>query len=236
MTNISPPSAPQEPVFNISEKWPLYLAGILIAVHVLVFHGQIAGLGAAERAAETWGVLKSADFPGQSGATKLVSLLGHGFLHGSWTHVLLNAAMLVPFGVVTIRGAKLLKVSKGRPARGNGAFLIIFFASVIIGGLGQLLYWSLSGETGLALGASGGVSGLFASAAWAMGGKPQLLKFGFGWLMINALIVGLGLFAGNLLSGGAGIAWAAHLAGFAGGAIFAPFLVRANSTNFKVTH
>lgn len=225
----------QEPIFNISEKLPIALGLVLIGVHVCVYYGGLIGLGFVERLAEAWGLLKSSDFPGQSRATKAVSLVAHGFLHGSWTHVLLNTAMMVPFGVVTIRGAKLLQASKGKAARGHGAFWIIFFAGVIIGGLGQLFYWGLSGETGMALGASGGVSALFAAAAWAMGGRAQLIKFGFGWLMINIIMVAAGHFMGNHMTAGAGIAWAAHLAGFLGGAICAPILVRASSTHFKLT-
>lgn len=224
MENNSSSAAYKEPIFNIKEKTPIVFGGVLILIYVLVFYGGSFGFGFVERFAEVWGVLKSADYPGQNQLTKASSLIGHGFLHGSWTHVLLNIGLLVAFGVVTIRGAKLKAAAAGRRPRGNSVFFLIFFAGVIIGGLGQLLYWNLANETGAALGASGGVSALFASMAWATGGPRQLLKFGFGWLIINILMI----FFGGLMTGGGGIAWAAHLAGFAAGAALAPLTVRSN--------
>ena len=212
----------KEPIFNIKEKSPIVLGALLLAIHVLVYYGGQFGFGMVERMAEYWALLKSADYGGQTTLSKATALIGHGFIHGSWTHVLLNVGMLIPFGVVTIRGARLRAASKGRRPNGNGAFLAIFLAGVIIGGLGQLGLWAFTKDTGLALGASGGVSALFASMAWAIGGPKQLAKFGFGWLVINILMI----FGGELLTGGGGVAWAAHLAGFAAGAILAPFLVR----------
>ena len=91
--------------------------------------------------------------------------------------------------------------------------------------------WNITNDSGAALGASGGVSALFATMAWAMGGPKQLLKFGFGWLVINILMI----FGGGLLTGGGGIAWAAHLAGFVAGAVLAPFLVRPNIVTGPIT-
>lgn len=221
-SHTTPPA--REPIFNIQEKLPIILGLLLIFIHVLVFYGGTFGLGAIEPFAEYWGLLKSADYSGQTALSKTTAIIGHGFLHGSWTHVLLNVGMMIPFGVVTIRGAKMMSASRGKRPAGNAAFLMIFFAGVVVGGLGQLALWGLTQDTGLALGASGGVSALFASMAWAIGGPKQLLKFGFGWLVINILMI----FGGGLLTGGGGVAWAAHLAGFVAGAVLAPLLVRPN--------
>ena len=228
-----PDGAPttREPIFNIREKAPIVLGVILLIIHVLVYYGGRFGMGEVERFAEIWALLKSADYGGQTTLTKASALIGHGFIHGSWTHVLLNVGMMVPFGVVTIRGAKLKAASKGKRASGTFAFLLIFLAGVIIGGAGQMGLWTVTNDTGLALGASGGVSALFASMAWAMGGPKQLLKFGFGWLVINILMI----FGGGLLTDGGGIAWAAHLAGFVAGAVLAPLLVRPNITAGAIT-
>ncbi len=231
MQNDSAKSQPREPIFNIKEKLPVMLGVMLLIIYVLVFYGEKVGLGFVERQAEYWALLKSHDYSGQTSLSKTTAIIGHGFIHGSWTHVLLNVGMMIPFGVVTIRGAKLMSASRGRRPSGNVAFLAIFFGGVIIGGLGQLGLWSLTNESGAALGASGGVSALFASMAWAIGGPKQLLKFGFGWLIINILMI----FGGDLLTGGGGVAWAAHLAGFAAGAILAPFLVRPNISAGSIT-
>jgi len=211
MQNDSAQSQPREPIFNIKEKLPVMLGVLLLIIYVLVFYGDRVGLGFIEREAEYWALLKSHDYSGQTALSKATAIIGHGFIHGSWTHVLLNVGMR-------------------RPA-GDLAFLMIFFGGVIIGGLGQLGLWSFTNESGAALGASGGVSALFASMAWAIGGPKQLLKFGFGWLVINLLMI----FGGGLLTGGGGVAWAAHLAGFMAGAILAPFLVRPNINAGSIT-
>jgi membrane associated rhomboid family serine protease len=235
MENLTTPpeSAPttREPIFNIREKAPIVLGILLLIIHVLVFYGGRFGMGGVERFAEVWALLKSANYGGQTTLSKATALIGHGFIHGSWTHVLLNVGMMIPFGVVTIRGAKLKAASKGKRSSGNLAFLFIFLAGVIIGGAGQFGLWTFTNESGLALGASGGVSALFASMAWAMGGPKQLLKFGFGWLVINILMI----FGGGLLTGGGGVAWAAHLAGFVAGAVLAPLLVRPNINAGAIT-
>ena len=230
MNNDRTAVAAKEPMFNIKEKAPIVLGVLLILIHVAIYYGGKIGLGFIEQWAGYWALLKSPDLMTGSELPMFTALLGHGFLHGSWTHVLLNVGMMVPFGVVTIRAAKLLATSKGRAPRGNGVFFLIFFAGVIVGGLGQLLYWIVTKDSGMALGASGGVSALFASAAWAMGGKKQLIKFGFGWLIINVLM----FFFGHLLTGGGGVAWASHLAGFVAGGVLAPFFLRPSSANMKL--
>jgi len=231
MSNNNAASSPHEPIFNIKEKAPVVLGLVLFAVHILIFYGGKVGLGFIDSQAYYWALLKSADFSGQTALSKATTLIGHGFLHGNWTHLLLNVGLMIPFGVVTIRGAKLMATSRGKTPTGNLVFLIIFFAGVIIGGLGQLALWQLTADSGTALGASGGVSALFASMAWAIGGPKQLVKFGFGWVVINILMI----FGGGLLTDGGGVAWAAHLAGFAAGAILAPLLIRPNISAGSIT-
>lgn len=216
----------REPIFNIKEPLPVYLAGVFIVIHIAVFYGPAF----IERFASVWLLLKSLNIPGQNGLGLVSSLFGHGFLHGSWTHLLMNVGMLIIFGVVTIQGIKLHATTRGRRTNGVIEFFAIFLFAVIIGGLAQWFQWSVMDMRGSALGASGGVSGLFASAAWAMGGKKKMVQFGLGWLVINVVLI----FAGELLTGGGGIAWASHLAGYAAGAILAPFMVRPNSTGFSI--
>lgn len=216
----------KEPMFNIAERAPVWLAGIFIAVQAFV---AFAPNGLVNALASP-GVLLPWGQGGRSASEQLISLFGHGFLHSGWTHALVNAGMTVAFGVITIRGIKLRALSRGRPSSGEGQFLLIFIIGVIAGGLAQWAQWAFVGATqAAAVGASGGGSALFATAAWAMGGRSQLLRFGFGWVFINMIFV---IFEETL---GIRMAWAAHLGGYAAGAILAPLFVRANSTGFDVT-
>jgi len=220
----------KEPMFNIAEPAPLWLAGVFLCIHAftLIIPSSI------EHFIAYYGILRPLNTLGVTGLSHGVGLWAHGFLHGSWTHVLVNSAMSIAFGVVTIRGIKLRQTTKGRAPKATLKFLCVFLMGVIGGGLAQWLWWTISGGSGHpvgtgALGASGGASALFATAAWAMGGRPQLLKFGLGWTLINIVFVVIGP------SLGMNIAWAAHLGGYLAGAIVAPVWVLAKSTKFSVT-
>lgn len=213
----------REPMFNISEKVPVWLAGLLIAIHIIAHYGPIV----ISNPLADWGVLLPLG-AGQPDALKsAVRLIGHGFLHGSWGHVLMNSGMIVIFGVITMRGARAMRFSKGRTKGVSLDFLQVFLIGVIGGGLAQLLWWKISGGLDTAaLGASGGASALFATTAWALGGKERLIGFGMGWALINAVMV----FAGPVL--GMNLAWAAHMGGYVAGAALAPILIKANSSSF----
>lgn len=217
----------REPMFNFMEKAPAYLAGIFIAIQAIrmVLPGQFFGF------LEKFGVLRPLGSPGTDGISHVISLIGHGFLHGGWGHVIMNSGMTIVFGIAAIRGAKLLAASKGKAASASRDFLMIFFAGVIIGGLFQWGWWAATNAqltmTG-AVGASGGASALFAAGAWAIGGRDKMIQFGFGWAVINAVMVLLENFIGI------GIAWPAHLGGYVAGMIFGPWLVKANSTKLSM--
>ena len=220
----------KEPMFNIAERAPVWLAGILIVIYAAILYLP----NILTSAAVNFMILKPLGTFGRSNFDQAFSLLGHGFLHGSWSHVLMNSAMMIVFGVATIRGAKLLAASQGMPAKGEAKFLLVFLIGIIAGGLAQWLYWSVinivqSGANVGALGASGGASALFATAAWAIGGKDKLIAFGIGWMFINLIIV----LAESII--GISIAWAAHLGGYIGGALIAPFWIRANSAGLSFT-
>ena len=215
-------------MFNISEQAPLWLAGVFLGIHGLI---QIIPIS-VENILAYYGVLRPLDVP-VSTLSKSTSLVLHGFLHGDWGHVLMNAFMSIAFGVVTIKGIKLLQTSKGKATKSTLKFLIIFLIGVVGGGIAQWLWWSLpisNHPLGAgALGASGGASALFATAAWALGGRAKLLSFGLAWTVINLVLYATQSYTGL------NIAWAAHLGGYLTGALIAPIWVRANSTNFKVT-
>lgn len=211
----------REPFFNFSEPVPVIFSGILIAIFVLEwilpgFSQTLFRIGAlwAEGGVVT---IDRGGFPYWG------SLIMHGFIHGDFMHVLVNALMICVFGILICRVA-------GSRMKGGVKFLAIFFIGVLVGGLTQWFYWSLFGLTGAAVGASGGASALLAGAAWVLGGRRQMLAWGLGWLVINILMM-IFNFAGTGLQ----IAWAAHLGGYLGGMLLAPVLLPPSSTAFRVT-
>ncbi|MEE9348061.1 MAG: rhomboid family intramembrane serine protease [Robiginitomaculum sp.] len=216
--------AARQPIFNFTEPAPVWLGAVLIAAHALMqFAPQELGnsfYNLAVLAARDGNVLL-----GRGGVGSFGSLALHGLLHADWGHVLINSAMIAVFGVLVCRAAR---GSGGATWRANGRFLTIFVLSIIAGGLAQWLWWALSHGTGQAVGASGGASGLFAAAAWVLGGKERVLKYGLGWIAVNILMA-----AGGFM--GSQIAWAAHLGGYLGGALLALVFLRPNSTNFVIT-
>ena len=218
---------PREPMFNFTEKAPAYLAGVFIAIHALLMVVPRPLLGTLDK----FGVLRPLGSLGTDGLSHFISLVGHGFLHGSWGHVIMNAGMTIVFGIAAIRGAKLLSASRGKAATASRDFLLIFFAGVIIGGLFQWGWWAATNAqltaTG-AVGASGGASAFFAAGAWAIGGREKMIQFGFGWAVINAVMVLLENYIGI------GIAWPAHIGGYVAGMILGPQLVKANSTKLSM--
>ena len=177
-----------EPMFNISERAPLWLAGVFLIIHAFL---QIIP-NTLEHYIAYYGVLRPLNVP-VSTVSKTVSVVLHGFLHGDWAHVIINCFMCIAFGVVTIKGIKLQQTSRGKAAKATSKFLMIFLFGVIGGALAQWLWWSLPVShhplgTG-ALGASGGASALFATAAWALGGRSKLLSFGLAWTVINLSLI-----------------------------------------------
>jgi membrane associated rhomboid family serine protease len=139
------------------------------------------------------------------------------FLHGSWAHAMMNAAFALAFSTPLARffGPKI-----------EGALL--FFGFYVLAGVISNLGYAAAHPHGHALivGASGAVSGLMGASARLIGGHGRVgpmfsravLGMGGGWIAINLLIA---LVGGSFLpgTGGAGVAWEAHLAGFAAGVL-----------------
>ncbi|HEY8571463.1 rhomboid family intramembrane serine protease [Phenylobacterium sp.] len=148
------------------------------------------------------------------------------FLHGNWTHALFNAAFLLAFGTPV---ARML----GLGLRGALAFLGFY---VLTGVLANLAFAAVHWGSEIAVvGASGAVSALMAAAARVMAGRGRLgpvfarfvLTMGAAWVLVNALIAVVLAQLGNEIlpgTGGAGVAWEAHIAGFVLGALLiSPF-------------
>jgi membrane associated rhomboid family serine protease len=161
---------------------------------------------------------------------KLGTLLTYAFLHGSWTHVILNCVWIVAFGPPLAR-------------RFGAARFFLFFAATAI--CGALLHWAtaMMDFTPL-IGASAAASGFMAGAARfmfqpgaplgprgmqrgplrpaglveALSDRRVLIFIGI-WLATNVLF---GAGAKALGASDAPVAWIAHIGGFVGGLILFP--------------
>ncbi len=211
-----------EPFFNIPEKAPLWLGGLLILIHVVFSVGP----DMVRVFVNYWALLIPVGIEGAPWLRQITSLPGHGFLHGSWSHVLVNVGMLVAFGVISLRGIKAM-----RPfGRHNLIFMMIFLAGVVGGGLLQWAWWMVvDAQSVSALGASGGASALFATTGYAMGGRAKMLQFLMGYAVLNAVVV----LATPIT--GVNISWAGHMGGYFAGMILAPFWVQPSSSGFSIT-
>ncbi len=139
----------------------------------------------------------------------LLAGLGHAALHLDWMHVLVNTAMLLALGAPVARRL------------GINRFLVLFAGAVLAGAALFLLFRLPDGP--LAVGASGGVSGVIAAAllqmsdpraTWPALFSAQFLKTSAAFLIANAA---LAFFGPSLF--GAGIAWDAHIGGYIAGAL-----------------
>ncbi|PHR55419.1 MAG: hypothetical protein COA43_15440 [Robiginitomaculum sp.] len=214
---------PREPMFNIEDPAPFVLAAIL----VLCYLGFVlAGTSFQDFAREAGSLFASEGrvLFSQRPLGSISTLVTHVLLHADWSHVLINAVFICIFGILTIRGVKNKHKSIfGFLRRGPVVFLAVFIIGAIGGGLLQWLYWGVFSLTGVAVGASTGGSALFATAAWAIGGRDRLMTFGL-------FVVGFDVI--NLLMGG-NVAWAAHLGGYLTGAALAILWVNPNSADMR---
>jgi membrane associated rhomboid family serine protease len=154
----------------------------------------------------------------------------YAFLHGSWTHPLLNALWLAVFGAPL--AARI----------GAGRFLLFFLATAGLAALAYLaVHW---GSLSPMIGASGAVSACTAAAARfafrvrggtaGFSGQPMglsqtfqdrnSLTFIIVWFAVNLAAGVMSPQAFGLNSGS--IAWEAHVGGFVAGLILLPVFVR----------
>lgn len=216
----------REPFFNIAEKLPLNICGVMIIVYLL----QILGPGGIQIILYSFFTLIPLQAEGVPVWRQVSGLIGHGFLHGAVAHLLMNCGMLIVFGVVTLRGIRAFSKQRQGAAFANIVFLTVFLIGIVAGALAQWLWWLISDPVSghLALGASAGVSALFATAGWAIGGRRQMMRYGMAFAVINLLIVLVGPFIDI------NMAWAAYLGGFLAGMLMAPYCVKPVSTGFSI--
>jgi membrane associated rhomboid family serine protease len=155
------------------------------------------------------------DYWGGSGAplwSIIISPVTYAFLHGNWTHLLMNGFMLAAFGsgLERVTGAK--------------KFIIFFFVTSVIALSLQFLLAPHS--TAVVIGASGGLSGLFGAVLLMFYRRGMMGHSKYGLWPIIIIWVVISIVFGLLGSpDGADVAWAAHLGGFfAGLALAKPML------------
>ncbi len=207
----APPQQPEEqrpahePAFNA--PWQA------VAVVVLIVGGYfVQTLFPADAVVEAY-----AFSPANLTAARWPTLITANFLHGNWAHAMMNGAFALAFSTPVAR------LFGPKPMGG----LLFFAFYVLTGVLGYLLYGLIHwGAQTLVVGASVAVSGLMGAAARLIGGggrpgpifSKAVLGLGGGWVAVNLIIA---LVGGSFLpgTGGAGVAWEAHLTGFAVGVL-----------------
>lgn len=138
------------------------------------------------------------------------------FLHGGWTHIILNGLMMMAFGA---------GVEKWM---GGKRFLAFFMLCNLFAALAQFVF--APGSTAPVIGASGGLSGLFAAVlvmmqmqgAIGQSGRYGILPFVVLWIIISVMFGMIGA-----PGGGGTVAWAAHIGGFLAGFLWLKPILRA---------
>lgn len=151
-----------------------------------------------------------------------IGLISSQFLHGGWAHALMNAAFVLAFGAPVARFL-------GPRSTGAVAFFLLYILCGVLACLGfAAFHW---GQDAPMVGASGAASGLMGAAARLIGGHGRVgplfsqpvTGMGGAWILVNVIMA----FTGGALipgAGDAGVAWEAHLTGFAAGVLLiAPF-------------
>jgi membrane associated rhomboid family serine protease len=179
-----------------------------VAASILALYALQSLAGAADGVALRFGFSPADLAAGRWGG--LVTAL---FVHAGWAHAILNAVAALAFGAPV---ARLLGTSAWRGL----AFFAFYLVCGVIGSLGFAVLHL--GSTAVLVGASGAVAGLMGAASRLVERAGRLAPFasrtvigmGVSWIVVNLL---LAVFGFTAVSGGAPIAWEAHLFGYAAG-------------------
>ncbi len=217
MTDTLPDETPsrRQPILNA----PLLV--IVVALVLILLHTAFEFAPPIEQMAiqydyalapqRFWAPAGSSDvYP--NAAAGLLTLLSSGLLHADWLHVLVNSMMLLALGTPVARAL-------GTNIAGAAYWMLLFVVSVLAG---SALYLALATvDSPYLIGASGGVSGLFAAAFLVdpNGGKLTLWSRPFVGMTIAFAIANAALVLVAPFMLGAGVSWEAHAGGYIGGAL-----------------
>ncbi|MEO9169469.1 MAG: rhomboid family intramembrane serine protease [Aestuariivirga sp.] len=221
--------------FRKSKPAPAVQLPLIVWVVVGLIIAIYGGLELAGPKAQTLAVYDFAFIPARFGpapfeqaiGAKWWSMLTYGFLHASWSHVLLNSLWLAIF-------------SKPVQAHfGNLRYLLILATGIIAGAVITLLvHW---GDPLILVGISAGVSALLAASIPLFYGRGRVLRplelitnrsalmFSLVWLVMT-FFTGASQYISNTFVPATNIAWEAHLGGFFAGLILF-YLLEAARTN-----
>lgn len=209
---------------NRSGSFPL-VNWLLIAANCAAFWFQFQlGSEAQDQLIEIAGVVPARFLTGSPLA--VVSLFTSQFLHGGWMHIISNMWILAIFG------------DNVEDRLGHARFLLFYLASGVLGALGQVVYAPYSPIP--MIGASGAIAGvlgaylLFFPYAKVVTLVPIFFFVRFielpawvflgGWFLLQ-FWSGLPAAGGNAGMQG-GVAYWAHVGGFAGGLLLATLFAR----------
>ncbi len=219
------------------------LAGIFVVVHLVV--SQTGG------ALEVWALTEGAvyperfwpwtglvaDVPGVRPYSNMIEALmptvTMALLHADWGHVIMNSAMLLGVGKPVHEVIKRFIPPGGAPAlNADVRFLLLFLASVVGGSVFHLVSYYPYGP--IAIGASGGVSGVLAAVLLTRTGAAGMI------LSVDFLKISAAFLIGNIVLAligpgllGASIAWQAHIGGYIAGAIVMKWMLHAGARHFE---
>jgi membrane associated rhomboid family serine protease len=199
------------------------LTTILVAANLAAFLIELSQGGALDAFVRRWGLVPADVFEslrGVEGPAVLVTLLTSTLLHAGWLHVLSNVLYLAVFGAPVERRVGAVR------------FGALYLTSGLVGNLAYLAAQPLSEAP--AIGASGAIAGVIAAHLVLFPGAtlgslapvlflhvvestPTLLLLLI-WLATQLLSSVAALTAST------GIAWWAHVGGFASGLALAPLL------------
>ncbi len=200
--NRPPPR--REPMFNLPPATK-HLILVLLVIHVAI---QFVSPATQDWVYTHFGFV-AGSYTGRAPFTWMAAAapLTYMLLHGSWLHVGMNSFMLAAFGAGVERlmgGLKMLIL-----------FVLCGLAAVAV----QFAFAPFI--TDPVIGASGGISGLFAAVLLMMqkGSYVQPGRYGIWPLVIIFIIMQAGFGSSGIGPGGGNIAWVAHIGGFLAGLV-----------------
>ena len=166
-----------------------------------------------------WGLVPN-DLRGSEGQGALVTLLTSTFLHAGWLHLLSNLLYLTVFGLPVEHRV------------GSARFSLLYLVSAVVGSLSYLVAQPTSQTP--AVGASGAIAGVIAAhlvlyPGATLGSVAPVLFLSVvestPTLLLLLLWLATQVFSSVAsLTTSTGIAWWAHVGGFAAGLVLAPLL------------
>ena len=194
-------------------RTPIFKNVPMIVVALLAPMAAIAGLGWVSRDFQVLSIFTGAIFarPIEQPLGPVVPYFAHVFLHGGFTHLLINGLALLSFGAAAARPF-------GESWTGRLFFLAFFFACGAAGAaVNQAVEW---GSASPMVGASTALSGCLAAAGFVAGGQAMMLRYAASWAAINLVIAALSMMMDIP------IAWAGHMGGLAAGVMLYPIILR----------